>query len=93
MIQELLSAGAENALPGRYLCGLLEITLRDLTQAIERERREGAPICASTQPPYGYFLASNRAEMEGYCRSLTHRIGEINQTRRACLATLDRLPE
>lgn len=93
MIHELLSAGAENALPGRYLCGLLEINLRDLTQAIENERRQGEPICASTQPPFGYYLAANRGEMVRYCQSLSRRLGEINRTRRACLATLDALPE
>lgn len=92
-ISDYLLEGAKNAQSGRELCSLLNISLRDLTQAIERERREDkAPICASTGPNPGYYLAANREEMERFCRSLYHRAGEIHKTRRACLDTLDSLP-
>ena len=94
MVFELLGTGAENAKSSRELCGLLGINHRVLTQAIEAERRAGQPICAScdsTNP--GYFLAATRAEMEKYCSRLRHRAGEIFKTRKACLDTLDNLPE
>ena len=92
MIFEILSAGAENALTGKEICRLLNITARDLTLAIERERRDGQPICASTGSTPGYFLAANREEMQRYCNSLLHRAGEIHKTRRACIKTIDNLP-
>ena len=92
MIYEMLAEGAENARTGKEICKLLDITPRDLTAAIERERRQGQPICASTGSTPGYFLAANQDEMQRYCRSLLHRAGEIHKTRRACIKTLDKLP-
>ncbi|MCD8050129.1 MAG: hypothetical protein LUE89_00415 [Clostridiales bacterium] len=71
---------------------MLRISPRALTAAVELERREGQPICSSTGANPGYFLAANREEMEGFCRSLYHRAGEIHKTRRACLKTLETLP-
>lgn len=92
MIFELLSEGAENAITGRELCEILNIKMRDLTAAIERERRDGKPICAKTGSNPGYYLAANKEEMAGYCKSLLHRAGEIFKTRRACIQTIDKLP-
>lgn len=92
MIHEVLLTGAENAQSSRELCSLLRISPRDLSAAVERERREGQPICSSTGTPPGYFLAADREEMERFCRSLYHRAGEIHKTRRACLKTLEALP-
>jgi len=95
MVHELLARGAENARTGRELCEQLGINPRQLTAMIEKERREGRPICASTgtggsRP--GYFLAKNRQEMEHYCKRLRRRAGEIFKTRRACLTTMEGLP-
>ena len=93
MIFEYLAEGAENARTGKEICKALNITARDLTAAIERERREGKPICASTDPKNpGYFLAANQEEMQRYCRSLYHRAGEIHKTRNACMKTIEDLP-
>lgn len=93
MIHEILLQGAENAQTGKEICALLHISARDLSAAVEQERRDGKPICASTGQNPGYFLAADREEMERYCRSLFHRAGEIHKTRKACLKTLDNLPE
>lgn len=92
MVHEILLEGAGNAQTGKDICTLLKINPRELTVAIERERRKGHPICASTGSNPGYFLAANREEMERYCRSLLHRAGEIHKTRRACVKTLEKLP-
>lgn len=92
MVYELLETGRENAKTGKTICSILGITQRDLTAAIEQERREGRPICASTGEHKGYFLAADRGEMERYCRSLFHRAGEIHKTRKACLKAMDMLP-
>lgn len=94
MIHEFLLEGAENAQTGKEICKQLHITARDLTAAIEQERRDGKPICASTDSTRpGYYLAADKEEMQRYCRSLFHRAGEIHKTRKACLKTLDNLPE
>lgn len=93
MIYEVLSEGAGNAQTARFLCDMLNIKKRDLTRAIEKERREGHPICAATGAHPGYFLAATQEEMLEYCGRLFHRAGEIFKTRRACLATLRTLPE
>lgn len=93
MIAELLLPGEKNATTGKVICSLLQIQPRDLTAAVERERREGKPICATTGKNPGYFLAANKEEMQDYCGRLYHRAGEIFKTRRACLRTIDELPE
>lgn len=92
MIYEILSEGAENARTGKEICKALNITARDLTLAIERERRAGKPICASTGSTPGYFLAANREEMQRFCNSLYHRAGEIHKTRNACMKAMEDLP-
>ena len=92
LIFEILSEGAENARTGKEICKLLNITARDLTAAIERERRAGKPICASTGSNPGYFLAANQEEMQRYCKSLLHRAGEIHKTRQACIKAMEDLP-
>ncbi|MCD8120814.1 MAG: hypothetical protein LUE65_01045 [Clostridiales bacterium] len=93
MIHELLMEGRENARTGRELCKVLGIKQRDLTLAVERERKDGKPICASTSSPaMGYYLAESRAEMERYCRSLSHRRDELGKTLLACNKMLADLP-
>lgn len=92
MIFELLTTGAENARTGKEICSLLNITARDLTIAIERERRAGKPICASTGSNPGYYLAATQGEMLKYCNSLKHRADEIKKTRRACIKAVKNLP-
>lgn len=94
MISDYLFTGAENAQSGREICRELGISARDLTQAIERERRAGKPICASTDAKNpGYYLAANKGEMQRFCNSLNHRAGEIHKTRRACIKAMESLPE
>lgn len=94
MVYEILLTGAENAQNGRDICGLLHISKRELTQTVERERRQGHPICASTDAKNpGYYLAKDREEMQGYCNSLYHRAGEIHKTRNACKKAMANLPE
>ncbi len=92
MIHEILSKGEKNAITGREICNLLGLTMRDVTAAVEKERREGWPICANTGSNPGYFLAETQSEMDRYCRSLAKRAGEIHKTRKACLATIPSLP-
>lgn len=95
MIHELLNTGAENAITSGEICTVLDITNRELRAAVNRERRAGQPICASTgaRTKAGYYLAADKEEMRIYCDSLFHRAGEIHKTRKACLSTMDTLPD
>lgn len=93
-ISDFLHTGADNPQTAKELCNLLHLDKRELTAAIERERRQGSPICASCNGSNpGYFLAGNKQEMQDYCNSLHHRAAEIYATRQACLNTINDLPE
>ena len=89
-LTKILPHGKPNALPGRELVKLLELKdLRELTQLVERERAEGAPICASTDSAApGYYLADDPAELEQYIHSLDRRLHNMGQTRKHLGATL-----
>lgn len=93
MVEEILLEGAENAQSSKRLCSILKIGPRELTAAVARERRAGAPICSNTHPPGGYYLAADKKEMQDFCSRLFHRAGEIHATRRACMKTVERLPD
>lgn len=91
-ISDVLCAGAENALTGEFLSGLFDCGLREVSQRIERERRDGAPICASCDSARpGYFLASDPEELALYLASLDRRLQNIAVTRRHLQDTLDRM--
>lgn len=93
MIYELLTTGAENAKTGKELSRILNVHIRDIGLMVERERRDGQPICATSSGKNpGYYLAATQEEMQSYCKSLFHRAGEIHKTRRACLKAAEKLP-
>ncbi len=92
MVYELLFTGEEYAQTGRELSAKLGITQRQLTALIEKERREGKPICANTRGKYGYYIPADKEQMQGYLRSLKHREGELARTRKACANTVAKLP-
>lgn len=91
MIGELLGTGADSARTGKELAQVLNCTTRDIARAVERERRSGAPICASCDKPKGYYLAETEEDLEAYCAMLRHRAGEIFKTRRAMLDILKKI--
>lgn len=93
MITELLNTGRENARTGQELADMLGITYRELTAAIERERRAGAPICAATGRPQGYYIAANEQELRTYCDQLRGRAIEVFKTRQALVNVLRALAE
>ena len=93
MIFELLDTGEQNARTAKELAKLLHCDRRSISLMVEAERREGNPICATsdTKNP-GYYIPADRETMQGYCNSLMHRMCEIAKTRQACLRTLEKLP-
>lgn len=89
MIHELLSNGKENARTGKTLANLCGCDIRTITEQIERERREGHPICANMYGENaGYYLADTPEELQAYCERLKHRAVELFKTRQALIKTL-----
>lgn len=87
MVFELLSTGAENARTAKELC---QADWRIVSKAVERERREGKPICASSSSDFpGYYKPANREELTRYIDRLHKRAGEIYKTRRALQKVLE----
>lgn len=81
MIHEILPSGKANAVPGHSLMATLHLReLRELTQIVERERKDGFPICASTGDVKGYYLAATPGELEDYIKSLGRRILNMGRT-------------
>ena len=88
MIHEILPAGRENALTGRALANIFDCDIRAITAQIERERRDGHPICAATGENPGYFLPADNEELQEYCDLLKGRGIEIFKTRQALIKVL-----
>lgn len=89
MIAELLGYGASEAKTGRELAGILECNIRDVTMLIEKERREGSPICAASGDNPGYYLAANEFELQSYCNALNNRANEMKKTYTALITVLN----
>lgn len=93
MIRELLGTGKENARTGRQLADLLGCDIRAISAQVERERREGAPICAATGENPGYYLAADADELAAYCNRLKGRAIEVFKTRQALVRVLRQIQE
>lgn len=86
MVSEFLFIGKEYARTARDLAHQLHTEPRNITQQVERERRQGIPICATSDPERpGYYLAADDDDLQQYCDKLRKRAGEIFKTRRAML--------
>lgn len=92
MIHEVLNTGHKNAITGRELAGFFKCDIRDITERIEQERREGVPICAATSGKPGYYLPETREELEKYCERLKGRAIEVFKTRQALIRVLKQIP-
>ena len=79
-IADLLGVGRENAIPRRDLERLTGLAPREVSLAVERERRSGVPILADGS---GYYLPSSHDERAACVRSLRHRAREILITARS----------
>ena len=79
-IADLLGVGRENAITRRDLERLTGLAPREVSLAVERERRSGVPILADGS---GYYLPASDDERAECVRSLRHRAREILITARS----------
>lgn len=89
LVHEYLGRGLDTAMTRSELTALLGLERRQVTRAIEAERKAGHPICASVHPPLGYYVAASPEELLAYIESLNHRIREIQQTRDALIEAME----
>lgn len=93
MIHELLMNEA-NPLTGNDLSELTGLQKREVEAMIQKERREGFPICATSR---GYYLATTPEELNRYCAKLKRQAIEVFKTRQALIklatALEDEAPE
>lgn len=76
-IEQLLSHGAENAVPLQHLVNLTELPARQVRQLIQAERLRGAQILADNQS--GYYLPETQEDVELFYTSMLHRAAEITR--------------
>ena len=75
---------AENAISTKTLLHYSGLrSVRVLRQEIHRLREQGHIICASMEPPAGYYLAENPQEAARFVRSMESRRREIGRAIRA----------
>ena len=75
---------AENAINTKTLLHYSGLrSVRVLRQEIHRLREQGHIICASTDPPTGYYIAANRQEASRFVRSMESRRREIGRAIKA----------
>ena len=91
-VAAVLPEGKRNARPGREIASLLGLrSVRELTQAVERERRCGVPVCASNDSAApGYFMPKSPEELAEYLSSLRRRLRAVGRTETALEETLAR---
>jgi hypothetical protein len=72
-----LGYGKDNAIKSKVIARRLELKDdRQVRIAIRELIHDGEPIASSVNPPYGYFIATDRAEAEEYISVTRSRIIE-----------------
>lgn len=92
-VADILPVGAEHAISAKTLAAALGLKdIRAVSRLVERERRNGIPICAATGGEgRGYYLPSSPEELEVYLRRLDRRISHVRRTWSACENALRRM--
>ena len=89
-VLSLLHEGKENAVSAKQLAEILGTSPRAITRKVERLRRGGAPICASSSGDAGgFYIAVDDRELEAYIARRDHRSKTIAKATTAMRDTLD----
>lgn len=82
-LQAILPKEKENAMTATELAALTGVDPRQITREIQRIRRGGVPVCASSGEMPGYWISEDPREVEQYCKTLDRRLKNIRATREA----------
>lgn len=77
MVHEHLLRGRNYARTARELARLLNCDTRTITGCVNRERMAGFPICSTSGPHPGYYMAATEKERASCVASLKGRAKEI----------------
>lgn len=82
-ITDFLLPGKENAITARQLADVMGVKeTRSISLMVERERKSGVPVCATSDPACpGYYVAASAAELAEYLTRLDRRIHNVSQSR------------
>jgi biotin operon repressor len=75
-----LEYGHNNAISLKNLCLRTKMPERKIRKVIEALRREQWAILIHPSPPWGYFLAATKEELEEYNNYMRHRLIEEYRT-------------
>lgn len=87
---DILPVGRENAVSLSAICKTFGLDNRQARKEIERERRAGAVILSSTEPPGGYYRAANVDELKRFTASMQSRAASISA---ACTAAKQQIAD
>ena len=92
-ITDYIPVGRDNPTTATALADALGFEdTRAITRMIERERLNGAPICAAcTGDHLGYYLAASPEELADYLHSFRRRSRNVQRTEAALNATYHRM--
>ena len=77
---DILSVGRAGALTAKELAKILGYKdTRDITEEIHRLRVEGNFICASCCKPFGYYIAADERDIEGFYLNMEGRIKQMKK--------------
>lgn len=93
ILLDYLGTGREAARTAGEIAAALGVSKRRVSLEVQRARRDGAPICAATTDPKGYFLARDRGELKAYSGRLDRRLSWIAATADAVRETVGSMPE
>lgn len=93
LVEALLPIGSKDPITAHEIAEILGLSdIRCITKGIYDLRREGIPVCASTNPGRpGYYTAEDPDELERYIRSLRHRRVAIQEIEDSMLYALNRM--
>ena len=77
-IMELLQEGEKNSISAKELAKYYNCDTRSITQEIHNLRRSGKVILSvNTGVNKGFFLPADRAEVEGFAKTMHSRLKQI----------------
>jgi uncharacterized membrane protein len=89
---DCVGVGRAQATTAERLAEMCGLTAREVSRQVERARKDGIPVCASTVAgALGYYLAGSADELARYLESLDRRLKSMRTTRQRLQSTLDRM--